>query len=442
MNAAGGEPAVVAPRPWYERLEPVGLAMLLSFVCTLIGHVPDWRAELGRFQLLMLVAFAAYALAVMRRAHWRALPRAGTFVVLVALALRMAVLPVNPSLSDDVYRYAWEGRVLAGGGNPYAHAPADPALARFRDHQVHPRVNHPELRAIYPPLAEAGFALVARLWYSLLAFKLWILLHDLVLCVLLVAWCRARGGSAWDALVYAWNPLVVTEYAGSAHHDPTGIVWLVAALMLAERRPVTSALSAVAAVLVKLVALPVLPFIARAWPVRVRWWAAAWVGAGLAGYLVLARGPGSGLEAYANHWRHNDALFALLAGPWGERTARLVAVAAVAGLGAWLWQRRVAALAATRLLLRAGLLLGPVVHPWYLGWVLALEPTGPSPGWLLLSCTVLLGYGSFVTPSEGGGYHPPLPWRLVEYGLPVALTVVLVLVRRARAGASTTSSGE
>ena len=219
-------------------------------------------------------------------------------MVLVALAMRVAVLPAAPALSDDVYRYAWEGRVLAGGGNPYAHAPADPELARLREPEVHSRVNHPDLRAIYPPLAEAGFALVARAWFSILAFKLWVLLHDLALCALLAWWCARRGGSAWDAVAYAWNPLVVAEYAGSAHHDPTGIVWLVAALALAERRPVASALSAIAAVMVKLVALPALPFVARTWPLRVRWAAGLALAAALAGYVLLARGPGSGLEAY------------------------------------------------------------------------------------------------------------------------------------------------
>jgi hypothetical protein len=404
-------------------LEPVALAMLLVFVATLLGHVPDWRVELGRFQLLMLVAFAAYALALMRRARWHRLPRGGAFVVLVALAMRAAVFPATPSLSDDVYRYAWEGRVLASGGNPYAHAPNDPALAPLRDRDVYPHVNHPELRAIYPPLAEGGFGLVARAWDSLIAFKLWVLLHDLALCAVLAWWCAHRGGSAWDAIAYAWNPLVVVEYAGSAHHDPTGILWLVVALAWAERRPVVSALSALASVMVKLVTLPALPFLARAWPARVRGWAGVALGAAMAAYVWLARGPGSGLEAFAYHWRHNESVFGLLAWAGGERGARIAAAVLVAGVMlAALW-RRMSAVSGTRLVLRSGLLLGPVLHPWYLGWVLALEPLGPSPAWLLLSCTVLLGYGSFAPPPEGGAYHPSVAWRAVEYGLPCLLAV-------------------
>jgi hypothetical protein len=351
------------------------------------------------------------------------LPRGGAFVVLVALAMRAAVLPATPSLSDDVYRYAWEGRVLAHGGNPYAHAPNDPALATLRDRDLYPRVNHPELRAIYPPLAEAGFALVARGGNHILALKLWVLLHDLALCSLLAWWCARRGGSAWDAIAYAWNPLVVVEYAGSAHHDPTGILWLVVALAWAERRPALSALGAFVAVMVKLVALPALPFLARDWPGRVRAWAGVAIAAALAGYVWLARGPGSGLEAFVNHWRHNESVFGLLSAAWGEHGARLAAVVLVVGILLVALARRVSAVSGTRLVLRSGLLLGPVLHPWYLGWVLALEPLGPSPAWLLLSCTVLLGYGSFAPPLEGGAYHPSVAWRAVEYGLPCLLAV-------------------
>ncbi len=416
--------------------EPVALALLLVFVATLLGRLPDWRTELARFQLLMLVAFAGYALALARRAAWRALPRGGAFVVLVALAMRAAVIPTAPSLSDDVYRYAWEGRVLAGGGNPYAHAPADPGLAPFREARVQPRVNHPELSAIYPPLAEAGFALVARTWFSLLAFKLWVVLHDLALCALLAGWCVRRGGSAWDAIVYAWNPLVVAEYAGSGHHDPTGIVWLVAALAWAERRPVASALAAIAAVMVKLVALPALPFVARAWPVRVRWVAGLALTGALAGYLALALGAHSGLAAFASHWRHNESLFALLAAVAGERRARFAAVVLAAAVVALALRQRLDAVSGTRLVLRSGLLLSPVLHPWYLGWVLALEPLGPSPAWLLLSCTVLLGYGTFATPAEGGAYHPSLGWRALEYGLPVALAAGTWLAKTRARGTS------
>jgi len=426
---------VPAPRR-LRALEPVAAGLLLVALATALGAMPDWRAELGRFQALFVSACGAYALAIARRGRWRALPGAGAFVLVVAFALRVAVLPTSPTLSDDAYRYVWEGRVLAAGGDPWRHAPSDAALAPLRDDTIHPRVNHPELRAIYPPLALAGFALVSRVSATLLAVKLWVVLHDLVLVAVLAWWCRRRGGSAWDAAIYAWNPLVVTEYAGSGHHDPTGILWLVLALAWAERRPLGSALAAAAAALVKLGGAIAIPFLWRDWPPRARATVVVVLAAGLGFYAVHALGPGSGLEAFATRWRHNDALHGPLV--WllgGEGRARLAELALLASFAGWALARRLPAVAATRGLLRAGLLLGPVVHPWYLGWVLAFESLGPSAPWLLLSVTVTLGYGSFAAPSEGGAYHPSAAIRAIEYGAPALLAGILALTGRGRGGA-------
>ena len=415
-------------RPRFLALEPLAVALLLLAVATSWGHLLDWRAELGRFQRLGLLGFAAYALAVARRHHWRAMPRAGAFVMLIALALRVAVLPVTPTLSDDVHRYAWEGKVLAHGMNPWRYAPDAPELAPLRD-EVQAQVNHPSLRAIYPPLAELGFALVARISYTLIAFKLWVILHDLALCAVLAWWCARRGGSAWDALVYAWNPLVIAEYAGSAHHDPTAILWCVVALAWLERRPLMAAGSMLAAVMVKWAALLAWPFVLRDQPSpRLRLGAMLALLLALAGYVALTHGQDSGLEAFVMTWRHNDALFGPVAALLGESRARLLVSAALAGLTLALLLRRVETVAATRLLFRAGLLLSPVVHPWYLGWVLALEPLSPSWPWLVLSCTVGLAYGVGAPPIEAGAFHPSAWTRAFEYGLPALVAILLWLV--------------
>ena len=40
-------------------------------------------------------------------------------------------LTVTANTSDDLYRYAWDGRVQAHGVDPYASPPLEPALARF-----------------------------------------------------------------------------------------------------------------------------------------------------------------------------------------------------------------------------------------------------------------------------------------------------------------------
>jgi hypothetical protein len=418
----GGAGTPAGPR---QALEMMLVGAALTAVCSFAAQLPSWRVELVALQLALFVGFALLAIALARMPRWRGLPYGATSVMVVALAMRLAVLGVTPTLSDDVYRYVWDGMVVAHGEDPYAHAPADPVLAPLRENAIHPFINHPDLRTIYPPVAQAGFALVARLSPTVRAMKLWIVLHDLALIAVLLWWLPRRGASPLAAIAYAWNPLVVCEYAGSGHHDPTALVWLVLALALAEKRPVFSALAWSAAVLVKLFPLLALPYLLRDWPWRARVVAFACAGAGLGVFATHALGPGSGLAAFATTWRNNDSLYGFAQAVFTPTYARLAVAAAVAVFAAGLWMRRTEAAAATRTLLRAALLAGPVAHPWYFGWPLALEPLSPSAPWLLLSCLSVLSYGLLATPVQGGAFHLGVGGRVFEYGVPAALAAWL-----------------
>lgn len=428
----GGTRVAEASRPSRRAaLELLALGAGIVLTLTLAASLPSWRAELGRFQALMAVAFAFFALALLRARRYVALPWLGVAIFAVALSARAAVLPVTPTLSDDLYRYVWEGRVLAAGGNPYRQSPADPALAHLRDAEIHPRVNHPHLATIYPPLAEAGFAAVAMWSPTVLAMKLWVTLHDLALVALLAWWSTRRTGSALPALAYAWNPLVIVEYAGQGHHDPTGIVWLVAALALSRERKRLSAVALSVGALVKVFPLLALPFVWRDWSRPARVIAVVLLVSGFGSFAWMTTGSDSGLRAYASVWANNELFFHYLQAVFRDpRLSRALAVVVVLGVVLALLARRADPPNGTRWTLRAALLAGPVLHPWYLGWALALEPLGPSAPWLLLSFTSLLAYGVGIPPADGGAFHLPLALRWVEYGAPLALAAALWLVRR------------
>lgn len=428
--AGGGRPRP----PLGAALELAALGAGLTLAMALIGAMPDLTRRLGAFQALYAIGFAFLGLALLRMRRYAAIPHTGWIVLAVALAARIPLLFAPPSLSDDVYRYVWEGRVLAHGGNPYTQAPADPALEDLRDRTIHPRVNHPELATIYPPFAEAGFALVAAVSPTVLAMKLWVVLHDLLLIAVLLALVRQAGGPPLAVAAYAWNPLPIVEYAGSGHNDPTAMLWLAVAWWLVRRRPVASALALGAGVLVKLAPLIALPLFVVRWPWRARIAALTVLAAGLGAFWALTRHADSGLTAYWSRWRNNELIFHVLERGLGFEPARLAALGLVAGAVAWtLWRAR-GVLAGSRIVLRVATVVAPVVHPWYLGWVLMAEPFRPSAPWLLLSLTAVLNYGVFATPAEGRAFHLPLGWRVVEYGLPLALAAALALRRRWRAG--------
>ena len=431
VEGTGRSPApVAAPRPLAAALELAALGAGLTLVATLLGRIPDAFHRLGAVQGLVTLGFGFYALALLRARRYAALPGAWSVVLGVALAARVALLPMAPALSDDAYRYLWEGRVLAHGGDPYRQPPDDPALAALRDRGGWERVNHRELAAIYPPLGLAGFALVAGVRPTIGALKLWVVLHDLALIAVLLAWARRLGLPAIAVAAYAWNPLLLLEYAGSGHNEPTALLWLALAGLLCDTRPSLSAAALAIGALVKLAPLAALPFLLPRWTWRARLVAAAILVPGLALYALETHGVHSGLAAYWSRWRNNELAFHYLEGLAGFAGARTLALVATAAVAAVLVAHRAALARGVATTLRAGLLLGPVLHPWYLGWALVLDPLAPSPPWRLLSWTALLNYGLLSSPAEGRSFHPPLAWRWVEYGTPLVLALGLFWWRR------------
>ena len=90
--------------------------------------------DAGRWRLLgaiggLWVAFAGAAALLLRVRGRTALG------VLVAggIGLQALALSVPPRMTDDFYRYAWDGRVQAAGVDPYRYPPTAPELDRLRD---------------------------------------------------------------------------------------------------------------------------------------------------------------------------------------------------------------------------------------------------------------------------------------------------------------------
>ncbi|MEM9818893.1 MAG: glycosyltransferase family 2 protein [Cyanobacteria bacterium P01_D01_bin.6] len=144
-----------------------------------------------------------------------------------AIAPRLILLAMYPG--DDIWRYMWEGHIQNLGFNPYLLAPSAEVLAPLRL-TFWSQINHLDHAAIYPPLAQLGFRLLAAISPSVLLFKLSLVAADLGICQLL---SRRFGDRA--TLLYAWNPLVIYSFAGGAHYDSWFLLPLVAAWLIAEQ---------------------------------------------------------------------------------------------------------------------------------------------------------------------------------------------------------------
>ncbi len=300
------------------------------------------------------------------------------WLVGAALLVRLPLLWAAPSLSDDLYRYLWEGQVWRHAISPFVYAPDAPELAFLRD-AIWEKVNHREVSSIYPPLAQLSFYVASPT--GIFGWKVGMGLADVGTAWLLFR-RRPEAGSLWALL-----PLPVLEAAGSGHLEGLGVMLMVAGLTLG--RGFWGAGLIWAAAMVKLLPALLLPRVAPRW---------SWpllLGGTVAALWMMGLDPTllRGFETYRQHWSFNGSLYPLLRFfVEEEAVVRLVLQGAgmvvVAGI---LWRSRDPG----RIALwgcGAFVLLSPTVHPWYVLWALAAGLWCAVEAWLLLAVLVPLAY--------------------------------------------------
>jgi hypothetical protein len=374
---------------------------------TLLGLALQTQDRIGAFVAVAAAQGAVYLIAVRLAASdsrgpwpWRIVP----LVLGIALALRMLVLAMPPYLSTDIYRYVWDGRVIAAGINPYRYIPTDPHLAALRDPEIFPHINRANYaHTIYPPAAEAIFFAATRVGASVTAMKAAMVLFEALAVVLLLRLLSATGQPAGRIVVYAWHPLPLWEFAGSGHID-AAIVALVALALWGHlrRRDWLSGLALAGGTLVKFYPAVLMPALwrrgNRAMPlVLVLTVIAAYLpfaGVGwrvfgfLPGYLGEEGFTGGGSGFYL--WGLAHTLLPLA----GLSNLVYVGIAAALGGGLALWVARSRLEPATGAALLAGafmLLLSPH-YPWYFAWLVVFACLVPSAALLWLTLASFLLY--------------------------------------------------
>jgi len=376
-------------------------------------------------------------------AGWRVVSRARTpvsWLVLlgIPLAVALCLFFTYPLTAADLFDYLALGHLTAFHGvNPFTHVPADFAADPFVAYAA-----WPYYPSAYGPLWEimaAGLARLAagNLWRGILLMKGQALLSLFLVSALTawLVWQRRRSSRAVQPALFLllWNPLLLLDIAGNAHHD----LWMALALLLtvglAERRRFDLALVALTAgALVKFVPLLILPPLVVA-GVRALGWrrAVGQLGLGLVLSVLLA------WLCYRPFWPLTDplrlaqrstlyttstlALMRTAVSAWADEKAA-DAVAARLGLGLLAalvsvstWRLCRASLpqlaaAAARLLTAILLLATAWFQTWYLAWVWPLAALKPRsrlvPVLMLFNTTAWFKYLLFSLTF--GAHRPPL----------------------------------
>lgn len=431
------------------------IILVTSFlICRMDGNfiydVPQPMRPIPLLVLYLLMWFIAYFFALERvrkiqnpDSHTRNM----IWIFLVGVVIRILFFPPHAIQETDFFRYFWDGQAVIQKANPYSLSPreayllpGEPAVngnSEMEDTFKH--ISFPDVKTIYPPLAQYLFAFSQLLTpWSAWGWKWMIFAADgLIIWISMMLLGHLRIRREWIVL-YAWSPLISKEFLNNLHLDIFALLFLCLMIYgLVRRWAAFSFIALACAVMVKWFALILLPLLIRAtWRTPRR----AVLNIGLfLGLIVLLYLPFAsaghflweGLMTFSLKWKVNAGLFSLISfffqslslpEDWvrlsSRSTVALIFAAVSIFVMRWFWNKRdVLSFCRSALVLTASLFfLIPTGNPWYYSWTFPFLLFFPLRALILFSGLVLLYYLDFYFMYQNQG--DLFKWvRLVEYGV-------------------------
>lgn len=364
-------------------------------------------------------------------------------IFFIGILFRLIFLISLPALSDDFYRFIWDGRLLAEGFNPYQYLPSffvgENALP-FLDADLYYRLNSPNYFTIYPPIPQFIFLIAAALfpdsiYGSVLVMKFMTLLAEVGLLYMLFRVLRRLKMPIRYMAIYAFNPLVIIELVGNLHHEGIMLFFLLLSIYLClKKKFASSAIIWALSVATKLIPLIFLPMLLKRLPVkRLLTFGTVFLITTLILFVPLIdgllQGMGQSLPLYFQKFEFNASIYYIIreVGYWVKGYNIIQTAGPFLGLTVFVVVMTYALYSEKTIpwfkmmtwILVIFLLLATIVHPWYIISLICFSVfTGYifPMAWSFLIFLTYIGY----TP-EG---YVEQPWVvLIEYLFVIPLMI-------------------
>jgi hypothetical protein len=193
------------------------------------------------------------------------------FLVGISILFRLVFLFAIPNLSQDFYRFIWDGRMILEGFNPYISLPETfiqernfPVSQAMELYQGMGQLNGSHFTN-YPPINQFNFLIAAILSNSsilgaAIVFRLQIILADIGILYFGKKILQRLNLPIHYIFLYALNPFIIIEMTGNLHFEPVMLFFLVWSLyLLVKEKWIGAALLLGISVSVKLIPLLFLP---------------------------------------------------------------------------------------------------------------------------------------------------------------------------------------
>ena len=310
------------------------------------------------------------------------LPKNYLFACLgLVLLIRLSFLTVIPIGSDDVYRYMWDGKVQTSGLNPYLYAPNSDSLNHLHSVLLPASVNHPDIKTLYFPFSEWIFSLCYHMsGEAVWGYKLLLLFSEIAAIIGLILLTSRLQVPSKFVLLYALCPLSIFQFAIDSHLDELGFPFLIFSILAyLQRKTVLASCLLGLSLSIKpigLVLLPILIFHEHIWKKRILLFfiPALIISFQFIPYLWNSN-PLESLFTFAKHWTFNGVVFeSLNLYFFNNQKTRLICALLLGLFLLFLSISKKSLFDKLYLSILLLLLFSPIVHPWYIAWLLIFLP--------------------------------------------------------------------
>lgn len=223
---------------------------ILVFIVTLFGYY--WLAfEVERTDHVALFSIFAGVI-LLSFVLYRWLPRKDWWILFsVGLVFRLVFLVATPALSDDYFRFTWDGELTSDGYSTFAFLPENfkqniapehhqkyQDLLSAKSDRFPDGMNSRSYYSIYPAVNQWIF--YSATWGNspnngnLIILRIWLLIAEVISFFLLRALLKRKSRESWIT-VYWWHPFVILELVGNLHFEGIAIVFILATVYYAHK---------------------------------------------------------------------------------------------------------------------------------------------------------------------------------------------------------------
>jgi len=350
--------------------------------------------------------------------------------------LRVLLIASLPKLSDDVYRFIWDGRLLLNFEDPYKYLPAHhlgQGLTGITQ-GLYDQLNSPDYFTVYPPLNQVIFFISTlfspgSIVWSVVILRVIMIVFELGNISLIRKLLRHYKLPQAYGLIYVLNPLVLFEVTGNLHFEGIMVYFLLMAIWQYEQGKLhKSAIFFGLSVATKFLPLIFLPLLLRKIGFKKTMIYGLIVGATLSvTFLPLINTAHiwaikDSIELYFQKFEFNGSIY-YLARWYGFETA---GHNIIAKSGKWMMYATMATIFLYSLISKKKdwprqmvwvwtlyLLFATTVHPWYIIPLLAVAVFSKVRFPFLWSYLIFLTYANYL----GGEYTDRIVVVIVEYSL-------------------------